>query len=350
VSHSAGATAPLRRHPAPPRGIRLRPAATAAASVVAPVQTSRHDRRPLCCRPITDGQGGHRHRPRDQQLGTTAWIWHLKATSGRGPVQQISARGLLDRGRQRWLRCLLRPRGGSQILYSTDGDTWQAVRSPLATASLGVATYRYGTWRSERPHSPGRHYGLTSPDGRTWDVAHRLASAAQRHCALRPGQHARCAGQHGDGGGFVLRPSLASARPPSRPLPRPSPLPPGGPVSRAPGGGRRPAWSGNSPGSRRPMATGNRQRPNPGRQRPDHERSSWTRGVASTAGAGPAQVRLARVRRRETCTITSIDDRVIIVGWRGRVPQGLLRAFAATSAPTRRFLDGSGTPSRAAVA
>jgi hypothetical protein len=62
--------------------------------------------------------------------------------------------------------------GGSQIMYSTDGDTWQA--SSIAVGAglpLSVATYNYGYVAiGSDPAKQGATTAWTSPDGRTWTM------------------------------------------------------------------------------------------------------------------------------------------------------------------------------------
>jgi hypothetical protein len=62
--------------------------------------------------------------------------------------------------------------GGSPILYSTDGDTWQA--SAISVASgfpLTVSSYRYGFVAvGSDPSRAGVSTAWTSPDGRTWTM------------------------------------------------------------------------------------------------------------------------------------------------------------------------------------
>jgi hypothetical protein len=62
--------------------------------------------------------------------------------------------------------------GGSPILYSTDGETWQAGAIHVASGfPLTVASYRYGFVAvGSDPARAGLSTAWTSPDGRTWTM------------------------------------------------------------------------------------------------------------------------------------------------------------------------------------
>jgi len=62
--------------------------------------------------------------------------------------------------------------GGSPVMYSTDGDTWQAGSIAVGNGfALTVANYRYGFVAvGTDPKRQGATTAWTSPDGRTWTL------------------------------------------------------------------------------------------------------------------------------------------------------------------------------------
>jgi hypothetical protein len=132
--------------------------------------------RPVVLQAIPDGQGGIIAIGKvTNSAGDNGMIWHMTKP---GPWNQVqfqddtpaefasitASRGAFvvsaDKGE------------GSQIMYSTDGDTWQA--SSIAVGSgfaLSVATYHYGFVATGVDNNrQGATTAWTSPDGRTWTM------------------------------------------------------------------------------------------------------------------------------------------------------------------------------------
>jgi len=132
--------------------------------------------RPVVLQAIPDGQGGIIAVGRvTNDKGDNGTIWHM-AKAGTWHQAQID-----DDAPPEISSIAAGPNGfvassdvagGSPILYSTDGDTWQAgaiaVRSGFP---LTVASYRYGYVAvGSDPAHAGQSTAWTSPDGRTWTM------------------------------------------------------------------------------------------------------------------------------------------------------------------------------------
>lgn len=132
--------------------------------------------RPVALQAIPDGQGGIIAVGRvTNDKGDNGTIWHM-AKAGDWHQAQI-----LDAAPPEISSVAAGPNGfvassdvvgGSPILYSTDGETWQA--GAIAVASgfpLTVASYRYGFVAvGSDPARAGVSTAWTSPDGRTWTM------------------------------------------------------------------------------------------------------------------------------------------------------------------------------------
>jgi hypothetical protein len=132
--------------------------------------------RPVILQAIPDGKGGvlavGRVSNTSGDLGT---IWHMDKSGKWTQAQiqddappQISSIASGPSG----FVATSDVSGGSQVLYSTDGDTWQA--GSIAVTSgfpLSVASYRYGfVAYGADPAREGLSSAWTSPDGRTWTL------------------------------------------------------------------------------------------------------------------------------------------------------------------------------------
>jgi hypothetical protein len=132
--------------------------------------------RPVVLQAIPDGQGGIIAVGRvTNDKGDNGTIWHM-AKAGDWHQAQI-----LDDAPPEISSVAAGPNGfvassdvvgGSPILYSSDGETWQA--GAIAVASgfpLTVASYRYGFVAvGSDPARAGVSTAWTSPDGRTWTM------------------------------------------------------------------------------------------------------------------------------------------------------------------------------------
>ncbi len=132
--------------------------------------------RPVVLQAIADGQGGIIAVGRvTNAKGDNGTIWHM-AKPGDWHQAQI-----LDDAPPEISSIAAGPNGfvassdvagGSPILYSTDGETWQAGAIHVASGfPLTVASYRYGFVAvGSDPAHAGASTAWTSPDGRTWTM------------------------------------------------------------------------------------------------------------------------------------------------------------------------------------
>jgi hypothetical protein len=132
--------------------------------------------RPVVLQAIPDGQGGIIAVGRvTNDKGDNGTIWHM-AKAGDWHQAQI-----LDDAPPEISSVASGPNGfvassdaagGSPILYSTDGETWQAGAISVASGfPLTVASYRYGFVAvGSDPARAGISTAWTSPDGRTWTM------------------------------------------------------------------------------------------------------------------------------------------------------------------------------------
>jgi hypothetical protein len=302
------------------------PAATAAASVSAPVQTQAvMTGRPVVLQAITDGQGGIIAIGRvTNSSGNNGMIWHLKGDKWQqvqfndDPPPEVSSIAAGSGG----FVASSDLGGGSQILYSTDGDTWQAGSIAVGNGfALGVATYRYGYVAvGTDPTRQGATTAWTSPDGRTWTLRtdwhlppNVTALFGQGNTLVAAANTATAAASSS------ARPSAsAAASVKATPTAKPTPTP-AVPVQSS-------TWWWSATGvvwqqSGLQTSDGDWAIAN-GRilvvSAPTTKGSSWT-AWSSVDGRSwdPPRSGSLEFAGARTCTITSIDDRVIIVGWEG---------------------------------
>jgi hypothetical protein len=176
VAPAASGSAPAASGSAPAASGSAPAASRAPAPSSAPIQAQTViTGRPVVLQAIPDGQGGIIATGRvTNSAGNTGMIWHLKA----GNWQQVQFN---DDAPPEVSSIAAGPGGfvassdlggGSQILYSTDGDTWQAGSIAVGSGfALSVATYRYGFVAvGTDPTRQGVTTAWTSPDGRTWTL------------------------------------------------------------------------------------------------------------------------------------------------------------------------------------
>ena len=148
--------------------------------------------RPVVLQAIPDGQGGIIAVGKvTNSSGDNGMIWHM-TQSGKWQQAQFQ-----DDAPPEFSSIAAGPggfvassdkAGGSQIMYSTDGNTWQAGAIAVGNGfALTVATYRYGYVAVGTDPPTGRHDGLDLPRRPNMDDSDRLAPAAQRDRPLRDG-------------------------------------------------------------------------------------------------------------------------------------------------------------------
>ncbi|MGA2514204.1 MAG: hypothetical protein ABSG37_11380 [Candidatus Limnocylindrales bacterium] len=132
--------------------------------------------RPVILQAISDGQGGIIAAGKvTNSSGDNGMIWHMTAASGWTQAQ------FQDDAPPEFSSLTAGPggfvassdvAGGSPIMYSTDGNTWQAGSIAVGTGfALSVSTYRYGYVAvGTDPTRKGATTAWTSPDGRTWTL------------------------------------------------------------------------------------------------------------------------------------------------------------------------------------
>ena len=125
---------------------------------------------------IPDGQGGIIAAGKvTNGSGDNGMIWHMTRANG---WQQVAFQ---DDTPSEFSSVVAGPggfvassdtAGGSQVMYSTDGNTWQASSIAVGTGfALSVETYRYGYVAiGTDPNRLGATTAWTSPDGRTWTM------------------------------------------------------------------------------------------------------------------------------------------------------------------------------------
>ena len=132
--------------------------------------------RPVILQAIPDGQGGIIAAGKvTNTSGDNGMIWHMTAAGAWTQAQ------FEDDAPPEFSSITAGPdgfvassdvAGGSPIMYSTNGNTWQAGSIAVGNGfALGVATYRYGYVAvGTDPARKGATTAWTSPDGRTWTL------------------------------------------------------------------------------------------------------------------------------------------------------------------------------------
>jgi len=132
--------------------------------------------RPVVLQAVPDGQGGIIAVGKvTNSSGDNGMIWHMNQS---GKWQQAQFQ---DDTPPEFSSVAAGPggfvassdkAGGSPIMYSTDGNTWQAGAIAVGNGfALTVATYRYGYVAvGSDPAHGGATTAWTSPDGRTWTI------------------------------------------------------------------------------------------------------------------------------------------------------------------------------------
>jgi hypothetical protein len=132
--------------------------------------------RPVVLQAIPDGKGGILAAGRvTDTTGDNGMIWHMTKA---GTWRQVAFQ---DDTPSEFSSITAGPGGfvassdtggGSQVMYSTDGDTWLAGSIAAGSGlSLSVATYHYGYVAvGSDPTKQGATTAWTSPDGRTWTM------------------------------------------------------------------------------------------------------------------------------------------------------------------------------------
>ncbi|HEY1169622.1 MAG TPA: hypothetical protein VGE81_11690 [Candidatus Limnocylindrales bacterium] len=132
--------------------------------------------RPVILQAIPDGQGGIIAAGKvTNTSGDNGMIWHMTAAGAWTQAQ------FEDDAPPEFSSITAGPdgfvassdvAGGSPIMYSTDGNTWQAGSIAVGNGfALSVATYRYGYVAvGTDPARKGATTAWTSPDGRTWTL------------------------------------------------------------------------------------------------------------------------------------------------------------------------------------
>jgi hypothetical protein len=132
--------------------------------------------RPVVMQAISDGEGGILAAGRiTNSSGNNGMIWHLRGGKWQQVVFEDDAPpeiSSIAAGPGGGFVASSDQGGGSQILYSTDGDNWQAGSIAVGDGfALSVATYRYGYVAvGTDPTRQGVTTAWTSPDGRTWTL------------------------------------------------------------------------------------------------------------------------------------------------------------------------------------
>ncbi|MGA3058164.1 MAG: hypothetical protein ABSE70_09070 [Candidatus Limnocylindrales bacterium] len=138
--------------------------------------TSDNNGRPVVLQAVNDGVGGVIAIGRvTSSSGDTGTIWRLpkggkwhQASLGDPAPPEFSS---ISAGPSGFVVASDKT-GGSSLMYSTDGETWDAASISVATGySLTVGTYRFGFVATGSDSTrQGVSTAWTSPDGRTWTL------------------------------------------------------------------------------------------------------------------------------------------------------------------------------------
>jgi hypothetical protein len=154
--------------------LELRPAGLTLAAVAgATVVTGR----PVVLQAIPDGKGGILAAGKiTDTTGDNGMIWHMTKA---GTWRQVNFQDdtptdftSITAGPNGFVASSDSGASGSQVMYSTDGDTWQASTIAVnGTVPITVGTYHYGFVAvGSDPAKQGATTAWTSPDGRTWTM------------------------------------------------------------------------------------------------------------------------------------------------------------------------------------
>ena len=154
--------------------LELRPAGLTLAAVGGQAVVTG---RPVVLQAIPDGKGGILAAGKvTDTSGDNGMIWHMTKA---GTWRQVNFQ---DDTPSEFTSITAGPNGfvassdngasGSQVMYSTDGDTWQASTIAVTgTVPISVGTYHYGFVAVGSDASKqGATTAWTSPDGRTWTM------------------------------------------------------------------------------------------------------------------------------------------------------------------------------------
>ena len=276
--------------------------------------TTANNGRPVILQAISDGKGGVIAIGRvTSSTGDSGTIWRLpkggdwhQATLNDDAPPEFSSVAVGSNG----YVAASDQAGGSTIMYSTDGETWNAGAIAVTGATaLTVAAYQYGyvAVASDPAHN-GATTAWTSPDGRTWTMRSDWRLPIN------------VTGVFGIGTGLVAVTNGTGVAP----SPSASPTPKASPTAAGTGTASRSTWWWSSTGlawkqSGLVMSGSNYAVVN-GRilafDVPTKAGSGWvewsTSDGKSWQNLGPSTVSFAY---SPTCRIASIGSRIAIVGW-----------------------------------